>query len=199
METTTLSLHFILIKHMALLYWQGLEWPRLTILSLFIQRVKAFVRTQIDLLASPHRHWFTEVVKLVVGVQIQKSWHHCHWHILDNNSLPDLQYGVMVHEPLSQYIQKKKIGRQRSKEITKNWLQRWLQEKCTLSQRYLYPLPTWRSNTPNCLLSTDSLTTCSNWANVEWSKKIGCPVTLLMLFSWISKKIPNICSLFHWK
>ena len=77
---------------------------------------------------------------------------------------------------------------QRSKEITKNWLQRCLQEKCTLSQRYLYPLSTWRSNTPNCLLSTDSLTTCSNWANVEWSKKIGCPVTLLMLFSWISKK-----------
>ena len=29
---------------------------------------------------------------------------------MDNNALPDFQYGVMVHEPLSQYIQKKKTG-----------------------------------------------------------------------------------------
>ena len=139
METTTLSLHGIVIKHMALLYWQGLEWPRLTILSLFIQRVKAFVRTQIDLLASPRRHWFTEVVKLVVWVQIQKSWHHCHWHILDNNTLPDFQYGVMVHEPLSQYIQKKKTGcpkKQRDyKKLTTKMLTKnvhWVNDICIL-------------------------------------------------------------------
>ena len=66
---------------------------------------------------------------LVVWVQIQKSWHHCHWHILDNNALPDFQYGVMVHEPLSQYIQKKKTGCPKKQRDYKKMITKMLTRK----------------------------------------------------------------------
>ena len=109
METTTLSLHFDQTHGLAVLTrpWMTSTHNSVTLHTeseSFCQNTdwSACLTTQTLI----HRGSET----LVVWVQIQKSWHHCHWHILDNNALPDLQYGVMVHEPLSQYIQKKKTG-----------------------------------------------------------------------------------------